>query len=298
MPLYNINDLYSMYRSKSSRFDIRNFEIYSDRNERIGRVLDTLLNQAGELQYLVVELSSPRAKHVLLSTQQAQIDPQNRYIYFQGLSLRQAEGLPAYHTSSAMPVSPEPIQPVHRMRSLEDSSPLEASVPLRDYQAAPTPPPINPSVPSPQPPIPPYTPSVEPAAVQPVPPPVEYFTQSPEVVPSPQPVIPPEVYRQQPKQEAIVPPPPPAPEIAQEEVIPLREERLIVDQKRRKVGEVVMRKEIETEIIEVPVQREKLIVEQVGDDPKRLAEIDLADEQLPPLSRQEVQLPKIPRHEP
>lgn len=298
MPLYSINDFYSGYRSNPGQFDIRNFEIYSDRNERIGRVVDTLLDQAGNLQYLVVELASRRAKHVLLSTQQAHIDPQNRYIYLKGLSLRQAERLPAYHTSPSMPISPEPVQPAYRMRSLEDSAPLEASAPLEGYYAAPTPPPVSPPMPSPQPPIPPYTPSVEPAAVQPAPPPVEYFTQSPEVVPSPQPVVPPEVYSQQYRQEAIMPPPPPAPEIAQEEIIPLREERLIVDQQRRKVGEVVMRKEIETEIIEVPVQREKLIVEQVGDDPKRLAEIDLADEQLPPLPRQEVQLPKIPRHEP
>jgi stress response protein YsnF len=40
---------------------------------------------------------------------------------------------------------------------------------------------------------------------------------------------------------------------------------------------VVVRKEIETEIIEVPIQREKLIIEQVGDEPRTLAEIDLDD---------------------
>ena len=62
-----------------------------------------------------------------------------------------------------------------------------------------------------------------------------------------------------------------------EEKISLLEERLIVDLTRRKVGEVVVRKEIETCLlqIEVPVRREKLIVEQVSPEYERLAEIDL-----------------------
>ncbi len=55
----------------------------------------------------------------------------------------------------------------------------------------------------------------------------------------------------------------------------LLEERLVVDSVRQKVGEVVVRKVIETEMIQVPVRREKLIVEQVGAEYKQLAEIDL-----------------------
>lgn len=299
MPLYSINDFYSGYRNSSAQFDIRNFEIYNDRNEHIGRVMDTLLDQAGNLQYLVVEVGARRTKQVLLSVQQAYIDPQSRYIYLNGLSPRQVDRLPAYHSGPSMPVSSEPVQPIYQMRSLEDSAPLEASAPLEGYYA-PAPASVHPSVPSPQPPIPPYTPPlVEPVPVQPAPPAVEYFTQAPEVVPSPSPVVPPATaYSQQSRPEAIVPPPATASEVVQEQVIPLREERLIVDQKKRKVGEVVVRKEIETEIIEVPVQREKLIVEQVGAEPKQLAEIDLTEDQFPPLPRQEVQLPHIPRHEP
>lgn len=53
-------------------------------------------------------------------------------------------------------------------------------------------------------------------------------------------------------------------------------ERLVVDSVRQKVGEVVVRKVIETEMIQVPVRREKLIVEQVGPVHKQLAEIDLS----------------------
>ena len=50
--------------------------------------------------------------------------------------------------------------------------------------------------------------------------------------------------------------------------------------KQRKVGEVIVRKEIETRMvqIEVPVRYEKLIVEQVSPEHKQLAEIDLGQE--------------------
>lgn len=65
------------------------------------------------------------------------------------------------------------------------------------------------------------------------------------------------------------------PEIVEEEIVRLLEERLVVNRNKRKVGEVVVRKEIETRIVEVPIQREILIIEQVGSETKKLAEIDL-----------------------
>lgn len=61
-----------------------------------------------------------------------------------------------------------------------------------------------------------------------------------------------------------------------EKVVSLLEERLVVNPKRRKLGEVIVRKEIETQMVEVPVRREKLIIERTGDEPERLAEIDLS----------------------
>ena len=69
------------------------------------------------------------------------------------------------------------------------------------------------------------------------------------------------------------------PEIVEEEIVRLLEERLVVNRGKRKLGEIVVRKEIETRIIEVPIQREKLIIEQVGSETKQLAEIDLWQEE-------------------
>jgi stress response protein YsnF len=59
------------------------------------------------------------------------------------------------------------------------------------------------------------------------------------------------------------------------QTIRLLAERLVVDYHRRKVGEVVVRKEVEIETIEVPVRRERLIVEQISPEHKQLASIEL-----------------------
>ena len=62
--------------------------------------------------------------------------------------------------------------------------------------------------------------------------------------------------------------------------IPLLEERLIVDINKQKIGEVVVRKEIETEMVQVPIRREKLIIEQIGAETIQLAEIDLGSSEI------------------
>ncbi|MFB2934279.1 YsnF/AvaK domain-containing protein [Aerosakkonemataceae cyanobacterium BLCC-F154] len=67
-------------------------------------------------------------------------------------------------------------------------------------------------------------------------------------------------------------------EVLEQEVIRLLEERLVVNHEKRKVGEVIVRKEIETRMVEVPVKYEKLIVEQVSPESKVIAEVDLSQQ--------------------
>lgn len=69
-------------------------------------------------------------------------------------------------------------------------------------------------------------------------------------------------------------------EVEEEKIIRLLEERLSVETSKRKVGEVIVRKQIETRMIQVPIRREKLIVEQVSPEHKQLAEIDLGEEEI------------------
>jgi hypothetical protein len=65
-----------------------------------------------------------------------------------------------------------------------------------------------------------------------------------------------------------------------EDVIKLLEERLVVDRTKKKVGEIIVRKQIETRMVTIPVRRERLIVEQLTPEHKELANIDLGEEEL------------------
>ncbi|MGF2039882.1 MAG: YsnF/AvaK domain-containing protein [Nostoc sp. CmiVER01] len=78
-------------------------------------------------------------------------------------------------------------------------------------------------------------------------------------------------------------------EATEEQIIRLLEERLVVESSKRKIGEVIVRKEIETRMIQVPVRREKLIVEQISPEHKQLAEIDLGQEEISGIDLTEVE---------
>jgi hypothetical protein len=66
-------------------------------------------------------------------------------------------------------------------------------------------------------------------------------------------------------------------DILTSETFALLEERLMVNFTRRKLGEIVVRKEIETHIlqVQVPIRSEKLIVEQVSPEYKLLSEVEI-----------------------
>ncbi|MEH1874500.1 YsnF/AvaK domain-containing protein [Nostoc sp.] len=83
-------------------------------------------------------------------------------------------------------------------------------------------------------------------------------------------------------------------EATEEQIISLLEERLVVESSKRKVGEVIVRKEIETRMIQVPVRREKLIVEQISPEYKQLAEIDLGEEEISGIDLTEVEKVEVP----
>lgn len=59
--------------------------------------------------------------------------------------------------------------------------------------------------------------------------------------------------------------------------ISLLEEKLTVNRHKRKVGEVVVRKKIETRMIQVPIRQEKLIVERIGEGSEQIAEVVIGE---------------------
>lgn len=70
--------------------------------------------------------------------------------------------------------------------------------------------------------------------------------------------------------------------------ISLLEEKLQVARRRQKVGEVVIRKQVETRIVQLPIRREKLIVEKIGKNPEQIAEVIIAEEMVNGLSYDEL----------
>ena len=81
------------------------------------------------------------------------------------------------------------------------------------------------------------------------------------------------------------------PEVVEDEIIRLLGERLVVNRSKWKVGEVVVRKEIENKMIQVPLRREKLIIEQVSPEAKIIAEIDLGKGDITSMQQAEVPSP-------
>jgi stress response protein YsnF len=78
-------------------------------------------------------------------------------------------------------------------------------------------------------------------------------------------------------------------QVTEGQIIRLLEERLFVESSKRKVGEVIVRKVIETRMVQVPVRREKLIVEQISPEHKQLAEIDLGQGEIAGVDLTEVE---------
>lgn len=59
--------------------------------------------------------------------------------------------------------------------------------------------------------------------------------------------------------------------------ISLLEEKLQISRQRKKIGEVVIRKKVETRMVRVPIRREKLIVERIGENPELLTEVVIGE---------------------
>ncbi len=66
-------------------------------------------------------------------------------------------------------------------------------------------------------------------------------------------------------------------EIRENHQISLLEEKLVVKRRKLKVGEVVVRKEVETRMVHLPIRREKLIIEKAGATNEYLTEVDLGE---------------------
>lgn len=241
-----INPFSPEYRNTFGNSYIRQFEVYTNQAERVGQVIDAYLNEAGRLQALIVKLVAPPNKQILLPLNQTIVDQQRQRVYVNGLTKAELINLPNYESSqltqqSQVPGETAPVSP------LEASAPLDASMAMDDRRTV-----------YPAPVVPPPTPT---SAYDPTIGRTNYLSDR---------QFGDQIGGQFNAQPSYAPQPDPG------TTIRLHEERLVVDRgKRRKVGEVVVRKEIETRMVEVPVRREKLIVEQISPTYEQVAVIDL-----------------------
>jgi stress response protein YsnF len=224
-------------RQPASNENIHDFDVYGEQNEKIGKVVRVEMAGLEPSPHLVIKVGSWLAnRQVLLPLHSYRVDRNTHRLYIERWSRDLVNQLPTYHSQTQ-------VEDAYTV--LETSVPLESEVPLEAPLEAPFIREMHPFT------IPLETP---------------HFSQR-----TPAPAF---TANDTTTQDTGIQLDSTA-KILAEEIIPLWAERLIVDRHKRKSGEVVIRKVIETEVIEVIVRREKLIVEQVSPEYKELAVIDL-----------------------
>ncbi len=257
MVSHRIRQSDTIYQRLFNGVDITHFDVYSPAQERLGSVLDVLFDQDNRLCYLNIDSSSrPGNPSQLLPLNRFRIDEARRRIYVELTNRTVGQSAVSPNVQPAVSTTPVISDRVPPVRVLEDTTPLEVDGPI-EFSA-----PLETEVPLEAPVVivPGGVSISQTAAAQHVP-----TVQSEQEIP---------VVRAMPE----------VPEVRanaatiatnirteDEESIKLLEERLVVNRQRRKVGEVILRKEIVTEMVQIPVRREVLVVEQAGTVNRRLA---------------------------
>ncbi|MEQ9483002.1 DUF2382 domain-containing protein [Coleofasciculus sp. F4-SAH-05] len=99
MNLIKIDKFYPNYKEQIfGGDDIKGYDVYSDREEKIGEVHDALLDENGRFRYLVIDTGFwIFGKNVLLPVGYARMDYDRHRVYVIGMTKAQAESLPEYH---------------------------------------------------------------------------------------------------------------------------------------------------------------------------------------------------------
>lgn len=270
MKFISLEPTNSLYRQAFRDYNILNYEVYVDENESVGRVVDVLSDEMQRSYYLAVEHRGLLSqKRFILPLTACQLAHSERRIYITELSKAQIKDLPAYRKENVIRYDNEPhvAQTTHQVTPAIETLPLEASRPLEHAR--------------------PLEPTTGVVSAE-IPRGTTYSTREMEHVDTNSHVSTESIVNGSPSQTNVVP--------KEEQIIQLLAERLVVGRRQRKVGEVVVRKVIETQMVEVPVRRERLIVEQVSPEHKQLAAIDLGRGELSQVELREM-IPSLSDHE-
>lgn len=135
MALFKIGDRYPNYKEQYfDGNDIKGTSVYSssDETNKLGSVHDILVDEAGHIRYLVIDIGFwIFGKQVLLPIGRCIDNPSQERIYATNLTEESVENLPEY--SNDMVVDPnyeEQVRSVYRLSSVETTAPVEMSVPV------------------------------------------------------------------------------------------------------------------------------------------------------------------------
>lgn len=108
MALVTLDEFNANSPNSANSTQIKGFSVHSDliagtltnkTEEKIGTVSNVLVNDAGQIQYIVIDLGhSPSGREVMLPVERARVDVDNRCVYASALTKEDAEQLPAFNT--------------------------------------------------------------------------------------------------------------------------------------------------------------------------------------------------------
>lgn len=234
MPLVKIEDFDPDYRDNFGDSDLKGMGVYTQSDEKIGTVHDVLVDEEGQLRYLVVDLGFwIFGKQVLLPVGRSQIDQNANRVYAVGMTREQADKLPEFSDRLALDYDyEESVRDVYRapvagaamgaaavVTPLETVTPLEASAPLDVASTA----------------------AMTGASTAPTP------TRSRDTY----------NYQHEPELYNV--------SDTNNQTLKLYQERLIANKKRVKTGDVSIGKHVETETarVSVPIEKERVVIERV-----------------------------------
>ena len=134
LPPFSYFCSYSTYSRKRS-YDYRDLSLYNG-NDKIGSVDDVLVDDEGQLRYLVINTGGwLLSKKVLFPIGRARIDYERDRVYADTLTKAQVEALPEFTNNTTVDYRhEEQVRGVYRgsMRSVEQSAPVEQSAQLEN----------------------------------------------------------------------------------------------------------------------------------------------------------------------
>jgi PRC-barrel domain len=137
MALYKIKDFDPNYRDHDDENDIKGFDLYAG-SEKVGAIHDILVDEAGEVRYLVINTGLwIFGKKVLLPIGLARISYTTRRVYADSLTKAQVEALPEYTDDMTVDYAhEEQVRGVYRASS--SNPPAAFGVGYAGYETAPS----------------------------------------------------------------------------------------------------------------------------------------------------------------